>query len=172
MTSGLLNLENILVGLMLAGAVVSDLKIKKVRNTWILAMFFVSIAAMLFLQGLSSYGAVLSSIATAIILGLPLYLLKIFAGGDFKLLIAVSPLLSWKAMALIIISSFIWGAFLGLFRAILAGELKLLLFNTFAVFSSNKPKSQQLHMIPFTVAIFFGFLSYLTLTRLNTWEIL
>ncbi len=163
--SEVLSLENLIVGALLLAAVVSDLKFKKVKNQTVLAMLLISVVSQLLLHGPSSSFVILSSIATAFIICLPLYLMKIFGGGDFKVLLAVSPLLVWKAVLIIVAASFVWGALLGLIRAIISGQAKNLFQNLIGIISKNNPQPSQLHMIPFTVAFFFGFLSYLSLSR-------
>jgi prepilin peptidase CpaA len=169
--SEVLNLNNLIVLALLIAAVVSDLKFKKVENRWILLMLALSLIVQIAAHGTASFGLILSSFATAFVVALPLYLLKVFGGGDFKLLLAVSPLLHWKAIITVIALSFIWGALLGVFRVILAGEGLQLAANMAGIFSRRRPQAASLHSIPFTVAILFGFLSQLTLSQVG-WELL
>lgn len=164
------NLNNLLVLALLIAAIVSDLRFRKVANRWIVAMLALSLATQLSFHGLSSLGVVLSSMATAFVVALPLYLLKMFGGGDFKLLLALSPLLAWKAIITIVAMSFIWGALLGVFRVVLSGEGRQFISNLQGLFQGVRPKSSSLHMIPFTVAFFFGFLTQLTLAQVG-WEL-
>jgi Flp pilus assembly protein protease CpaA len=165
MISEVFNLENSIVGAMLLIAVILDLKSKKVRNPITISMLAISLLAQVSLHGLSALPIAFASFATAFVICLPLYLMKIFGGGDFKLLLAVSPLLYWKSILVIVAASFVWGALLGLFRALLDGQGKVLFQNMLGIVTRSKTQATQLHMIPFTVALFFGFISFITLSQ-------
>lgn len=169
--SGVFDLNNLIVLAALAGAVFTDLKSRRVDNRFVLGILAVGLLAQVFLNGLSGLLNSGASIMTAFAFGLPLYLLKVFGGGDFKLMIAISSLLDWKATIVVFLASFVWGAVLGLFRVIMSGGLKSVAHNMLGLALKNKPQQSQLHVMPYTVAIFFAFLSHLTLKQLG-WEIL
>lgn len=169
--SEVFDLNNLIVLAALAGAVFTDLKSKRVDNRFVLGVLAVGVVAQLALHGVSGLLNMGASIMTAFAFGLPLYLLKVFGGGDFKLMIAISSLIDWKATIIVYLISFVWGAVLGLFRVILAGGLKSVFHNMLGLALKNKPQQSQLHVMPFTVAIFFAFLSHLTFKQLG-WEIL
>jgi len=162
-----LNLNNLIVLIALAGAVFTDLKSRRVDNRFVLAILAIGILIQGFQLGFGAVGSVGASLLTAFAFGLPCYLLKIFGGGDFKLFIAISSLLDWKACLTIFIAAFVWGAILGLFRAVLAGGLKDIFANIYGLFLRVKPKEAQLHAIPYTVAILFAFLSHLSLLQMG-----
>jgi prepilin peptidase CpaA len=169
------SLHNSIVLIVLAAAVVSDIKTKRVDNRFVLGAFAIGTLFQVMTAGSPGLWALGSSVLTAIVLGLPLYLMRIFAGGDFKLLVAISTLLDWKTMITVILSSLVWGAVLGLFQTIIQGNLKVVFNNLIAIFlnilSRKKPQLTQLHAMPFTVAILLGFLSHLTLSQVG-WELL
>jgi Flp pilus assembly protein protease CpaA len=161
--------ENLLAGSMLLAAVASDLKWKKVTNRSLLALLAVSLVTQVLMHGLGGVWQALSSVATTIVVCLPLYMMSIFGGGDFKLLVAISPLLHWKLILVMIVSAMVWGALLGLFRTLLLGEASQLWKNMIGIVTRQSSQPRALHMIPFTVAVFFGFLSSLTLSQIG-WD--
>ena len=150
-----INVNNILVIAALGFAVFTDLKSKKVDNRFVVAVFVLGVIVQSVLHGFSGFILVGSSFATAIALGFPIYIMKVFGGGDFKLLLAISTFLDWKAIVVITLTSFFWGAILGVLRVALQGDLKSILTNLLSVFLRNKAHVQKLHTMPFTVAIFF-----------------
>jgi Flp pilus assembly protein protease CpaA len=90
--------------------------------------------------------------------------IKIIGAGDMKIFAAVSSLLSWKAILVSFILSFIWGALLGIIQLAVSGKLGEMIINyRFMMFKSTR-SAVQLHSIPFTVALFFGVLSEITLS--------
>ena len=165
------SLNNLSVLLMIGIACFSDLKTKRVSNRMILFFFALS-SGFIFLQmGTSGLWWILSSLAASFVIALPFYMMKIFAGGDFKLLLAISPLLNWRSALLMILASFVWGAILGLIRVALQGELKQVWLNLKSLYKRSSIQPQQLHLVPFTFAILFGFLSQLTLQKIG-WELI
>jgi hypothetical protein len=62
-----------------------------------------------------------------------------------------------------ILASLVWGALLGIIRVIVAGKGKLFLQNLLAIIKKNRPADDKLSHVPFTIAIFFGFLTSLSL---------
>lgn len=161
------SLNHIAALLMLLVAVATDLKSRSVPNKLILAMFGASFLIVISTSGPTGIWVAAAGFAAAFILGLPFYLMKVFAGGDFKLLLAIAPLLSWQTIAIVILTSFVWGAILGIFQVILKGQLKSFIQNMFAIFMRNKPAATSLHAVPYTVAILFGFLSHLSLLQVG-----
>ena len=169
--SEITSVNNILVLIALGFAVFTDLKVKKVDNRFVVGIFIIGILAQIFVHGFSGIVLMASAFSTAVALGLPLYLMKVFGGGDFKLLLAVSTLLDWKAVIVVTLASLFWGAILGIFRVAFQGDIKSVFTNLLSVFLRNNAHIQKLHAMPFTVAILFGFLSHLTLSQVG-WELL
>lgn len=167
MMSEVWSLNHVAALLMLLAAVATDIKSRSVPNKLIVVFFCLSQMIVIGTAGFTGLWIAMSGLAAAFILGLPFYMMKVFAGGDFKLLLAISPLLSWQTIVIVILTSFVWGAILGIFQVVLKGQLKSFLHNMLAIFLRNKPSATALHAVPYTVAILFGFLSHLSLLQVG-----
>lgn len=152
--------------LIIAVAVVEDLRTKKVRNAVVLGMIAVALVGAIGLDGIRAIPWSALSMSTAFFLGFPLFVLGILGAGDIKVFIAVSVLLSWEGVLYVGIASLFWGAALGVARSVMAGDGKALVITTWGIIRyQKKPEQTQLHMIPFTVALAFAWLSYLVQTE-------
>lgn len=121
MTDGL----DIGVWCLLIIASITDISRGKVYNWLTLPFFLTGIIYQIYLSGIPSFQNLLLSFATASLIFFPLYLAKIVAAGDVKLVMAASTWLSfeflWKLSAL----SIVVGALVGFLIAILKnGVLK------------------------------------------------
>jgi len=81
-------------------------------------------------------------------------------------MVAFGMATSWPIAISVVIWSVIWGGLLGLIRATVAGELPQLLKSTYNVAARRKPDEATLHRIPYTIALMFGWLTVMTLSRL------
>lgn len=151
--------------LALAAGVIDDLRSRKVHNSLILKIFCVATLASLVLGGPSTIFQIVSAIIGAFVFCLPLYLTRTLGGGDVKLLIAISPLWGWADIGALLVYSLIWGAILGVFSIVLKGQLKPFLGNLLQMAIRNPVQKHQLHKIPYTVAMFFGFLTFYSLAE-------
>ncbi len=144
--------------------ILEDLRTQKVRNNVVLSIFGFSIIIAISHYGFSELQTMALSIGFSFLLTLPLYLTGTLGAGDCKFLIAISPLLTWKDCLVLLAMALFWGALLGVFVSIFKGQFKDLMFNTFQVaFKISKGSQLKLHKIPFMVALFFGWLSMLTM---------
>jgi Flp pilus assembly protein protease CpaA len=160
-------LKELSAGVFLIISVISDLRSKKISNQMIISFFVIGLIIQVMLSGFSGLWISASSFAAAFTLGLPFYLMRMFGGGDFKLLMAISVLLQWQVVAATILISFIWGALLGVLQVALKGQLPLFFSNLFAVVKRKPVSENTLHMIPFSVAIFFGCLTSISLSQMG-----
>lgn len=157
------SLDIIGASLLLAG-VIDDLRSRKIHNSLILVLLFISVVSAYVLLGGRSWADPLYAFGLAFVFMIPLFGLKVWGGGDAKLFLAVSPLLIYQEMPIFLLMSFVWGALLGLLRAGLTGKLKMMAANLGSLFLHRKaPASEMLVKIPFSVALFFGFLSVIVL---------
>ncbi len=163
MMESILNIKNFVILAALGAAVYTDLRTRKVPNKLILIFATVSVLVLLVSDGRSGFVPSLAAIGTMLIFALPLYLMRAIGGGDFKLLFVFSILATWNGVITTLFASLVWGSILGLAQSIFAGQGKLLAQNMFAIVLRSKPSEQVLHKIPFTVAIFFGWLTHLSL---------
>jgi Flp pilus assembly protein protease CpaA len=99
---------------------------------------------------------------------LPFYHLRIFGGGDFKLIVAMGTFTGigylLPTMGLILG----WGGLFALVHALTSGRISHVASNMVSVLLVRKPLPEPLlHRIPFTLPIFFGWLSLLVLLNLG-----
>ncbi len=146
--------------------VFQDLKMRKVRNEFIVIGFFMALILLLINEGVSGLPIGLLSLVAALGIGFPLYLLKIVGAGDVKLLMVLSLNLDWNAVLVVGTSALIWGALLGVFQMLLKKQIGYLVSNLVTVLRTRTGlESKELHHIPFTVALLFGWLTHVTLLQ-------
>lgn len=97
---------------------------------------------------------------------LPLVFLGALGAGDMKFMMSFGLIMGTTATFEIFVQALFWGALIGVFQTLLAGKAKVL-FNNLVGFA-YKLKPVQTQKIPYTVAIFFGWLSYSQLGGLFT----
>lgn len=162
-----------LIGALLLGAgVIDDLRSRKIHNKLILIIGGLSLVSVYALPHdrdilhttLQTLIAPWLAFGLAFILTLPLFGLKVWGGGDAKLFLAVSPLLIWPEIPIFLLTSLAWGAVLGLIRILLSGRMMQMFANLSQLILHRQPVNEQhLTKVPFSVALFFGFLSVATL---------
>jgi len=160
-------LKNILLGIMLGVAVASDMRTRKIPNKLVISFFVIATVASILISGFASTWTAIASVLTAVAFVLPMYLLRAIGGGDFKLMIAVSPLLSWEGVIVLILASLLWGSLIGIFSAISHGQFRGLAQNLVAIVMRAKPKKESLHKIPYSVAILFGWITQASMQYYN-----
>lgn len=153
----------IIASLILLVGVVEDLRTKKVPNTHIIAMAALALAAQLFVVGTSGLFPSLLSVTTAVLIMIPLVMAKVIGAGDMKLLMAFSIVVPWSATFTTAIAALIWGALLGLIKSILSGQFSQLLKTTGAIARGHRTADMPTTQIPYTVALLFGWMTYLSL---------
>lgn len=156
-------------GLILSAAVVDDLRSKKIHNKLVLAAFALALFSQwLWGGGWAGLSQGLLALPAALLITLPLVLLRGLGAGDMKLLMALSPLLLWSQVLWLFFYALIWGGLLGLIRAAASGQLVQLMGRTLALATSPQGQSSNsMQTIPFSVALFFGWLSHLTFLQLG-----
>jgi Flp pilus assembly protein protease CpaA len=157
-------LHSVATAILFAG-VVNDLRSRKVYNWLSLTCAIVALVTVTLLfrvQGLQMAGL---GILAAVLLTIPLVLSGILGAGDAKLFWAFAMTCSWATVFLVLMYSFVWGALLGLTRSIVGGEFKAVLKNTAQIVMRQPVPTTTLHKIPFTVAIFFGWLTHMSLAN-------
>ena len=155
----------IVSGLILLLGVFNDIKSRKVNNKLVLGLAIAAvITRLLFDSPMGLLNGVLASLA-AFILMFSLVKFKIIGAGDVKLLMAFAILSDVNSVFWIIVYSFVWGAILGVIKYTLSGEIKALLSNTLGIATRQGIGSGNVHSIPFTVALFLGWLTQLTLAK-------
>ena len=170
-----------LPGVILLVASIDDLRSRKIHNHLILFMLpFVLLAVFLShgvlvgsaggfsasrgFEGLLAGGF---SALLALLVGVPLTLGRIIGGGDLKLLVLMSLTLSWPDFFQILIYSLPWALLLGLVKIVLDKQLKEFFWNLIFLMRYRRIQGLKFHSIPFSVALFAAWLSFLTLQGLN-----
>ncbi len=154
-------LQTALALTLLIAGVVDDLRSRKVHNQIIIVGLIVSLLFLVFAKGPSSLLIAGLSMATAFVIALPVYMLRVFGGGDYKLFIVLSLLMTWEQVLITLGASMIWGSLLGVFQIILKGQGKEFAHNLMALGQRVKISDEKTHKVPFTIALFFGYLSAL-----------
>jgi len=150
--------------LMLLVSVVDDLKTKKIHNALALSCAAIALIFIGVMHGSGGFMTALISLATALVAILPLYLMKVFGGGDVKIFAAVSLLMSWQGVLMTLVTSVIWGSVLGVFMVVMKGQGKAFATNLMSMAHQKKPEASKLHKVPYSVALLFGFMTHLILS--------
>lgn len=151
--------------LILLAGVIDDLRSRKVHNRLVVTLMVIAMVSSFAMWGF--HGVIFGLIAAlvAVGIGVPLVIAGVIGAGDMKLMVAFGLATSWTAVLWVFIYSLIWGAALGVFRALLRGEGRVLLVSTMSVAMFKKSSPLPLQKIPYTVALFFGWLTLMSLTQ-------
>ena len=147
--------------ILLAGAI-DDLRSRKVHNSLILIAAGAALISAALLGGLVGVLQGFLGLSMAFAVCWPLVVIGIIGAGDMKLLMAFGLATTWIASFQVIVFALIWGAIFGVILAILKGEALQVLKNLKAIVlrqTGGQPIS--IHKIPFTIALIFGWLSFL-----------
>ena len=155
-----------LPGLVLLPAVVDDLRSQKIHNRLIVFLLPFVLTAVFFAGGVPALKHGAFSALIALLLAVPLALAGVIGGGDLKLLFLLAWTVAWPDLIKIFIYALPWALLLGVIKMALEKKLKDFLFNILFMLRFRKTKGLKLHSIPFSAALFAGWLSFLTLQRL------
>ena len=157
--------EFVLTTLILAVGVGDDLRTRKIHNKLILILLPVALVGTLLLKGLS--GALIGGISAllAFVMGVPLNIAKIIGGGDLKLLIVFALTVTWIEAGLSLLYALPWALLLGVFKIILDKKFRDFMTNLILMAKFQKPALPTLHTIPFSLALLFGWLTYVSLKK-------
>lgn len=138
-------------------AVIDDLWFKKFHNWLFLSLTAVAIAYVLMSQTVSPLDA-LGGFLVGGLLMLPLVLVGAIGAGDMKFMMCFGILMGTMTIFHIFIYALFWGALIGVLQSLFAGNILNLAQNLKLMAFKMKPTKTQ--KIPYTVAIFFGWLSF------------
>ncbi len=88
---------------------------------------------------------------------------KMLGGGDLKVLVVFGLNVTVAALINTFIYSLFWGLLLGVVMVLLKKQSKNFLSNTLSILSFKKPELNNMHTIPYTVALLLGWLTNVTL---------
>jgi len=138
-------------------AVYLDLTTAKFPNKLFLTFSLINVVLILALGGLGSFTVGLITFSVAVLIMLPIYMIKMLGGGDIKLILALSPMLLLDEFIGFLLMTFVWAAVFGFLRSAFGGNLRPLLVNTLFLTKKVTVASER---IPFTVGILMGWCSY------------
>lgn len=148
--------------LILLAAVVEDIRTRKVKNRVVLICLGIAAVSSFMFGGWNGLLHGAFGFMTAFLLHVPLVYVRVLGAGDMKVMMAFGLATNWEAVLGTAAFALLWGALLGLFRALLGGKLLTLFKNTLKIsYARNSMDDQQLNQVPYTVALFFGWMSYL-----------
>ena len=93
------------------------------------------------------------------LLMLPLVLANAIGAGDMKFMMVFGLLLGTQPIFWVFIYALFWGALIGVIKSVLSGQSTVLFWKTIGLFQKMKPTQTQ--KIPYTVAILFGWLTWM-----------
>lgn len=159
-------MNEIAASLFLLVGVIDDLKTRKIHNQLVIGVAVAAVlCSWLFRGGWPGVQSGMLACGAAIALTLPLVLSRVLGAGDMKLLMAFSLAVDWNTVLWLVMASLVWGTLLGLTRATLRGELGALLKSTALIAARKKTLNDGVHAIPYSVALFMGWLTCLTLQK-------
>jgi prepilin peptidase CpaA len=149
--------------LILLAGVADDFTTRKVHN-W-LAVVGLAIAFLVSFYFGKLVGLEVSFLGAlaAFLIFLPLVLLKALGAGDLKLFVAFGAAVNWNTVLYVAFYSLIWGTVFGLAQIFLRKEGRAFFGNLKTLAVNRKSEGVSLHKIPFTAAMFLGWLSFLRL---------
>lgn len=156
-----MNVALVTATLILLTGVVDDFRSRKFHNWLFITCAVVAFAAALYTQGLWAVGLGLAGFAAGLIVFLPFVLLNIVGAGDMKLMAAFGIIAGHAAVVSVAFYSLFWGAAFGIVQVALKGELGGMIRNLGSMAVHRGQASGELHRIPYTAALFVGWLTYL-----------
>ena len=141
---------------------IDDLRTKKIHNKLLLFLLPLALAGAFFLKGFSLF-----QIATAALLSLvitfPLYAAKALGGGDVKFFFVFALTVTWMEVWQTFFYALPWALLLGMVKLFFDKKLKIFFFNLFSLLKFQTVKKTSLHTIPFSIALFFGWMTVMVL---------
>lgn len=159
------NLDFLVPTFILLGGVIDDLHSRKIHNWLVLTAMFIALVFQIHSGGWEALKWGLLGFAMAGLICLPVVLARMLGAGDMKLMMAFGLSTSVAPVIEVTLFSLIWGSIMGILQALFRRDLKVLLKNTLKIVQIQMKETQkiQYHTIPYTVALFFGWLTHLTL---------
>lgn len=109
-------LSIVVLGTLLAGAVISDLRERRVSNSLNLSVLAAGVlVAMLTLGVADGAKQVLSGVGLALVIWFPMFALRLVGAGDVKLMAASAAWLGWQGTFVASLATGIFGGLLGAF---------------------------------------------------------
>ena len=150
-------------GFILAAGVVDDLRSRKFHNWLFLTCCVLGAVVVAISGGMHELLFAGFGFFAGFIILLPLVLTGLIGAGDMKLLAAFGLVAGWDAVLTVAVLSLFWGAIFGVVRVLADKQGRAFFKNLSAIATLQKRENLVLHRMPYTVALFMGWLSYLVL---------
>ncbi len=137
-----------------------DITTRRVSNVFVLFSALVCFSLHFYIYGTSGIISSLTSFAITFAALLPLYILRVIGGGDFKFFVALSFILSPLITTDIILLSILWGGLIGFIHTLISGEIKSLLYSTYFKIKGLSRGLSTDFKIPYTIAYLLGWLTW------------
>lgn len=147
--------------LILLVGVVDDIWTKKFHNKVFVGSLIFAGVFCLVAGGISQLGIGIMSLLTAFVVMMPMVLLKVVGAGDLKLMMAFGLASHWQDVVGALMYSLLWAMVFGLIKAALDKKLILVFKNVGNIVTKRDVDMNALHRIPYTVPLFFGWMSQL-----------
>jgi Flp pilus assembly protein protease CpaA len=143
---------------------VEDLRSRRIANWINITLLILGFSTQFYLNGFEGLATSALGVLVATLVCTILFQLRIFGGGDLKLFVAVSAMTGYLPFLFLLGLSLVWASIFGIARALFSKSLGALVSNIFSIFiSKGFLPEKSLQRIPFTIPMFFGWLSYWSL---------
>ncbi len=141
--------------------VIQDLKSRKVSNQIIIIGLLITIFELLYFNGFSGLRDGISGFILIFISGYIFWKFSILGAGDVKVMSIIGLSIPGLYSLEFLFYAFVWGSLMGIIALVLDKSLihESKIFNFHPVMTIKSPTVKN-HKIPFTVAIFFGILTF------------
>ena len=156
-------LPTVTATVILVAGVVDDLRTRKFHNWLFLVCLAVAALSVFIAGGFQAFSLALLGLLAGVAIFLPLVLLKIIGAGDMKLMAAFGLAAGWDSVLYVAVYGLVWGALFGVLATVFRGEGRVLASNMVSIVTLRERKGLTLHKIPFTIAIFMGWLTQLVM---------
>jgi Flp pilus assembly protein protease CpaA len=148
---------------LLLAACLTDIKYRKVLNWFVVASFLCIIGSHFIFSSSpkETFFEAGLGFGMAVVLTLPLYLMRALGGGDLKIFAVFGFATNVDTVIFTFLAALVWGSLLGVIRAIFNNQGDVLLSNFLKIIKFQTPEPHTLHKIPFTVALLAGWFSYI-----------
>lgn len=150
--------------LILLFAMITDIKERKIYNKWIVASILLALLSNYVFYDFAGIKSGAAGAGLGLVLSLPLVLAGVLGAGDMKLLFAFGLATTYDIVFTVAFFSIISGAIIGIGYSIYKGQFQQLFRNTAGLLMAKSPDEKTLNKIPFSVAIFVGWVAYILVT--------
>ena len=147
----------------LVAGMVDDFRSRKFHNWLFIVCVVVATLSVLVTGGVGAFPIALLGLLAGIAIFLPFVLISVIGAGDMKLMAAFGLAAGWNAVLHVALYGLIWGALFGVLATVFRGQGRVLVHNMVSIVLIRERKDLTLHKIPFTIAIFMGWLTVLSM---------